>query len=228
MLSPGPRGANHAAARTEPLNSYLPFSPDESALPMIPVVLGGFLGLYFFFRGCVQRPRKAPAPAVGNRRTQVENATATMPTTTTFTSRGKDTLTPDSHSEVIRLSPSAREPTDAPSMTQQGKITAALLKAGVCAPASWTASTDPAPVMVEVADPQTTDGAAPVSGMRLLDFKASTVLGKSTGTAPSRIPSSSQNASVHPVRWKPALLVWGGPVLTLACLYILAAHFGWL
>ncbi len=38
----------------------------------------------------------------------------------------------------------------------------------------------------------------------------------------------SQRDVVKSLGWKSALLIWGGPALTLVCVYILAAEFGWL
>jgi hypothetical protein len=38
----------------------------------------------------------------------------------------------------------------------------------------------------------------------------------------------SQRDVVRSLGWKSALMIWGGPTLTLVCVYILAAEFGWL
>ena len=38
----------------------------------------------------------------------------------------------------------------------------------------------------------------------------------------------SQRDVVKSLGWKSVLMIWGGPVLTLLCVYILAAEFGWL
>ncbi len=44
---------------------------------------------------------------------------------------------------------------------------------------------------------------------------------------PFMISAHSQRDVVRSLAWKSALCIWGGPALTLACLYLLAAIFGW-
>jgi hypothetical protein len=38
----------------------------------------------------------------------------------------------------------------------------------------------------------------------------------------------SQRTIFQSLRWKSALMIWGGPALTLACVYMLAGQYGWL
>jgi hypothetical protein len=38
----------------------------------------------------------------------------------------------------------------------------------------------------------------------------------------------SQRDVVNSLSWKSSLMIWGGPALTVACVYFLLAHFGWL
>jgi hypothetical protein len=38
----------------------------------------------------------------------------------------------------------------------------------------------------------------------------------------------SQRDVVKSLGWKSALMIWGGPAVTLVCVYILALEFGWL
>jgi len=38
----------------------------------------------------------------------------------------------------------------------------------------------------------------------------------------------SQREVVRSLGWKSAAMIWGGPALTLACVYFLAAQLGWL
>ena len=38
----------------------------------------------------------------------------------------------------------------------------------------------------------------------------------------------SQRDVVSSLSWKCALMIWGGPALTLLCFYIVAAQFDWL
>jgi len=136
---------------------------------------------------------------------------------TTYTTKGAGTLTRESH-EVIQLSPSESQPNDSASMTQQGKIAAALLKAGIPNPVTWSSRNE-----VRVIDapgelgPSATKQAEDVSR----------VLQQGATAEPVVLPSFLQTKS-HSVDWNTNLMIWGGPSLTLACIYLLAAHFGWL
>jgi hypothetical protein len=58
-------------------------------------------------------------------------------------------------------------------------------------------------------------------------FDASVVIGKGTRNDPFTISSQSQREVVQSLGWKSALCIWGGPVLTLVCLYILLGMLGW-
>jgi len=125
--------------------------------------------------------------------------------------------------EIIRLSPDNALPDN---NTQQGKIAAALLKAGVSHPVSWTATEDQSHTVVDLADEQTVRRVPPGGLVQSLDFNASKILVKGGSTdAPHMF---GEGAVAEPFHWKPAVMVWSGPILTLACLYILALHFGWL
>ncbi len=58
-------------------------------------------------------------------------------------------------------------------------------------------------------------------------FDASVVIGKGTRNDPFTISSQSQREVVQSLGWKSALCIWGGPALTLVCLYILLGMLGW-
>jgi len=136
---------------------------------------------------------------------------------TTYTTKGAGTLTRESH-EVIQLSPSESQPNDSASMTQQGKIAAALLKAGIPNPVTWSSHNE-----VRVIDPPGELG--PSATKQAEDV--SRVLQQGATAEPVILPSFQQTKR-HSVNWKTNLMIWGGPSLTLACIYVLAAHFGWL
>jgi E3 Ubiquitin ligase len=53
------------------------------------------------------------------------------------------------------------------------------------------------------------------------------VLTKGTGKDPFAISSESQRDVVRALAWKSTLCIWGGPVLTLVCFYILSKVLGW-
>lgn len=55
----------------------------------------------------------------------------------------------------------------------------------------------------------------------------SVCLGKGSSRDPFMISWRSQRDVVHSLAWKSALCMWGGPALTLVCLYVLALCFGW-
>jgi len=191
---------------------------------MIPVALGAVSGLYFFFRGFFLLQHKPSA--FGSSAPQTQPAITTI--TTAFTTKGSDTLARASSSEVIRLSPVNGESNGTAPDTQQGRIAAALLKAGISSPASWSMPSDQSTAAVRVADPPTKNGNGSINAMQALDFNASKVLKQAAGHPALRISPSEANAANTSFGWKPALMIWGGPVLTLACIYILVAHFGWL
>jgi hypothetical protein len=207
------------------LNSHLPFSLSGSGVLLISVAVGALAGLYLFFRGFFLLQRKHSVAGVSPVETPA--ATSTITTTTAFTTRGSNPLTRDPHGEVIRLSPSEATPNGTASMTQQGKIAAALLKAGIPNPASWSAPGDHALTAVRAADSLSKARSA-TSPAQTLDRKGSDFLKRSADSATLQHPSHSQHHEAESFPGKPALMIWGGPVLTLTCIYILAAHFGWL
>ena len=176
---------------------------------MILAALCGLLGLFLFMRGFLllqgsgtkhATPRLESSPtkplaAVASRPSQISPANV--------------------RTEVIRLTTDDGATTV--TMSQQGKIAAALLKAGVPSPASWnTDSTS----TVDVAT----------------DTKASSSLQtpKLKLTQPDTAPAVSGNGeprNTHPAKQpkKSAVwMVWAGVALTLISVYVLAARFGWL
>jgi hypothetical protein len=188
---------------------------------MIPVAFGAVAGLYFFFRGFWLLQHQPHLLADIAPKTQPAITTLT----TTFTTEGSDTLAADS--EVIRLTPHGESAGGAP-VTQQGRIAAALLKAGISNPASWSTTDDSSQGTVRVADPPPKNGRRSASALQALDLNAFKTLKQAGGHPALRIPAAAPNSAGPSFGWKPALMIWGGPVLTLACLYLLAAHFGWL
>ena len=59
------------------------------------------------------------------------------------------------------------------------------------------------------------------------DLNPPVFLGKGANHDPFMISSRSQREIVQSMAWKSTLCIWGGPILTLACLYFLALRFGW-
>ncbi|MBZ5571346.1 MAG: hypothetical protein LAO09_05640 [Acidobacteriia bacterium] len=112
---------------------------------------------------------------------------------------------------------------------QQAKIAEVLTKAGITNPAAWAVAgvergTPAAPVAVT----SSTSGAAAATAPEQFDLHPHTVLMKGAHSPAFFISWRSQRDVVHSLGWKSALMIWGGPALTLLCVYILAAGSGWL
>lgn len=158
--------------------------------------------------------------------------------------------------EIIRLSDPSSESIPVTAMTQQQKIAAALMKAGISNPAAWAAAGVgvkpqtpvvvplPEPVQVTPVPAQTRSSAVlkPVpapddasatndDGVFLdtaFDLHPPVVLMQGTYNPAFFISWRSQREVVKSLGWKSALMIWGGPALTCACTYFLLQHFGWL
>lgn len=152
--------------------------------------------------------------------------------------------------EVIRLSP-GNGPTRTADMTQQQKVAAALLKAGISNPAAWAAGGVSTPGGVQV---MTTEEATPSSGANgdsnssVISPSISSSISSATSSTISSTGSSTQASGfeTHPpvvlmkgtnnktfliswrsqqevarsLGWKCTLMIWGGPMLALLCLYL--------
>ena len=138
---------------------------------------------------------------------------------------------PPNTPEIIRLSP---EPAPVPlsAMTQQQKLAAALMKAGISSPATWsTPAVSPiqspkAPASASVVAMATEPEGKSGSGEESFDLHPPVVLMKGTHQAEFFISWRSQREVVASLGWKSILMIWGGPILTLVCVYLLLAHFG--
>jgi E3 Ubiquitin ligase len=110
---------------------------------------------------------------------------------------------------------------------QQAKIVAALTKAGITSPVAWTAAgIDMTPKVTTAASAANGSAAAAAPAMEQFDLHPSTVLMKGAHNPEFFISWRSQRDVVQSLGWKSALMIWGGPALTLLCVYILAAQFG--
>jgi hypothetical protein len=116
--------------------------------------------------------------------------------------------------QMIQLSPQSR-PVKTEDMTQQQKIAAALLKAGIANPAAWTAAGMPATGGVQVlTDAATASGDA-------FDPHPPVVLKKGANSKTFLISWRSQQEVARSLGWKCALMIWGGPALALLSLYFI-------
>jgi hypothetical protein len=134
--------------------------------------------------------------------------------------------------EIVHLSDgSASVP--ATEMTQQQKIAAALMKAGISNPAAWAvAGVSPQAAVqirpsVAVIAPTGEKSAEEDRGdtNETYDLHPPVVLMKGSHDPTFFISWRSQRDLVATLGWKSTLMIWGGPALTLVCVYILLAHF---
>jgi hypothetical protein len=65
-----------------------------------------------------------------------------------------------------------------------------------------------------------------VSSSSGFDLNASVAIGKGDGGAPFTISSESQRELVRALGWKSTACIWGGPALTVTCVYILLLTLG--
>lgn len=127
--------------------------------------------------------------------------------------------------EVVRLS-SASTGLSASEMTQQQKIAAALVKAGISNPNAWTAAgvssvaSSPVQVLDHSSSPTSENGNG-VSQGDGFDPRPPVVLMKGVNNKTFLISWRSQREIVHSLGWKCALMIGGGPALALASLYVL-------
>ncbi len=125
------------------------------------------------------------------------------------------------NTEVVRLS-GENKVTTSP-MTQQEKIAAALIKAGVTNPAAWAvAGVNSGPM------PDSNSKTILQKPAEQFDLKPATVLMRGEHNPAFLISWRSQRDVIKNLSWKSTLMIWGGPILTLASVYVLAAQFGWL
>jgi hypothetical protein len=124
-----------------------------------------------------------------------------------------DQATAAASARVVRLSPDP-SPTKAGDMTQQQKVAAALMKAGIANPAAWSAAgVSP---QVNLDHPSNAIAPDPTDGF---DPHPPVVLTKGKNNSTFLISWRSQREVARSLGWKCTLMIWGGPVLTLLSLY---------
>lgn len=154
--------------------------------------------------------------------------------------------------EIIRLTPVAGNSVPVTAMTQQQKIAAALMKAGISNPAAWAAAgvgmkpqtpiaqvaqepvkivskastMKPAPSSAAAATPAPEENEVYLDAS--FDLHPPVVLMNGTHNPAFFISWRSQREVVLSLGWKSTLMIWGGPLVTIGCVYVLLMHFGWL
>ena len=137
--------------------------------------------------------------------------------------------------EVINLSDN-QLPAASAEMTQQGKITAALMRAGITNPAAWNAAgiDNPGAAVATFAgtavmssaslDASATTSAA-AGPAHEFDLQPKVVLMKGENNPAFFISWRNERAIARSLGWKSALCIWGGPALILLAAYVLLAQF---
>ena len=135
-------------------------------------------------------------------------------------------------SQVIHLSPAAA-PADATEMTLQQKVAAALVKAGITNPAAWAAArVAPTPIVRRsdvngIAQPAAPGPDSPTKPPDGFEQHPRVVLMKGTNNPTFIISWRSQRDLARSLGWKCTLMIWGGPALTILCLYALHNMTHW-
>jgi hypothetical protein len=127
---------------------------------------------------------------------------------------------------VIRLSGNDKGSGSA-DMTQQGKIASALLKAGISNPAAWAVAGVDHAATNSVASSGSGSATAVCTAPEPFDLNPPVVLMKGTRHPEFIISWQSRRGVVRSLGWKSALMIWGGPLLTLVSASIISADFGW-
>ena len=137
-----------------------------------------------------------------------------------------DGISAQSHNpaQPIRLTPE-NVPAQVLETSQQRKIAAALLKAGISNPAAWSAGGMPAegltnPAVQVLADPAATVPADNSAHEKAFDPHPPVVLMKGTNNKTFLISWRSQQEVARSLGWKCTMMIWGGPALALLSLYI--------
>jgi E3 Ubiquitin ligase len=143
---------------------------------------------------------------------------------------GRGTDEPALSPQTIRL-PGGESPSHSVDMTQQQKLAAALMKAGITNPAAWDAAGAEYPGEAggtAVATAAAGGGTAIADLASQFDLNPKTVLMKGENNRTFFISWRSQRELAQSLGAKSTLMIWGGPALTLWSLYLLLAHFGWM
>lgn len=116
---------------------------------------------------------------------------------------------------------------------QREKVAVAMMKAGITNPAAWAAAgiTGGGPLTSSsfLSSGSAAAGVAPAAEQApQFDLHPPVVLMRGTHNPAFFISWQSQREVVRSLGWKSAAMIWGGPALTLVCVYYLAAQAGWL
>jgi len=211
------RVSHESAPERAVVNFHLPFVLSGANAVLILAAFCGLLGLFLFFRGFSRLQHRTATtsitPKLASSATKAASAVAARISHLSATS-----IKP----EVIRLT--SDEAPFTVTMSQQGKIAAALLKAGIPSPASW--NTDPGATTDVAAS--STKTAPTLQTSKLKVTQSSTV---SAVASLKNEPNRNDPKKRTPAKRTPknvAWMLWTGVALVVFSVYLLAAHFGWL
>ncbi len=137
-------------------------------------------------------------------------------------------FTLDAKDEITSVAVTKPAPVLDPARREQ--VTAALIRAGITSPAAWAA----AGITSDGTSSLSSGGAAAVAPAPektpepQFDLHPPVVLMRGVHNPAFFISWQSQREVVRSLGWKSAAMIWGGPVLTLVCVHVLAGQFGWL
>lgn len=128
---------------------------------------------------------------------------------------------------TVIASTTPKPPMDA---AQEDKVRNALMKAGITNPAAWAAAgiRTAAAVMSGGGVATAVAPAKDPLPQETFNLHPPVVLKKGVHNPAFFISWQSQREVVKALGWKSAAMIWGGPALTLLCIYTLAAQLGWL
>jgi len=194
------------------VNLHLPFALSGSNAVLILAALCGVLGLVLFLRGFSRLRHHTATTSI----TPKLESSAFKPAAAAA-SRISQLPATNIKPEVIRLT--SDEAPVTVSMSQQGKIAAALLKAGVPSPASW--NTDQGGTVDLAASSTKNPPTLPTSKLKIT---------QSPTIPPVTSPSNAPKKPAPPKRTtkNSTWMLWTGVALFVLSVYLLAAHFGWL
>jgi hypothetical protein len=127
------------------------------------------------------------------------------------------------------------KPALVPDPVQREKVAAAMMNAGITNPAAWAAVGISSNGTSSLSSSLPSGGAAAAVAPATektpepqFDLHPPVVLMRGIHNPAFLISWQSQREVVRSLGWKSAAMIWGGPALTLVCVYFLAAQFGWL
>lgn len=172
-----------------------PIQEADTASPSIASAISNSLGSVLNSGLRVGGAADASSRPVGTAASAVQPSTARRPTAS---------------AQAIRLS-GADGLTKTTDMSQQQRISAALMKAGIASPAAWAAA--------GVTSSSATANGNPDTPQAGFESHPAVVLKKGKNNPTFLISWHSQRELANSLGWKCALMIFGGPALTLVSLY---------